>query len=108
MNKIDNLSDLIREQGDKQLNTIGKINLDKTRAIDFYDGADKGLKDLVNKVKKETDENENEDNFFVCIISGKTFDFSRYTNSSNFGSKTFTNKLSLNKAKNERKNIRLD
>ena len=49
--------DLIRDQGDRQLDTTGKINTDKTRDIEFYTEKDKKIKDLVNRVKKEIKEN---------------------------------------------------
>ena len=35
--KTDNQLDLIRDQGNKQLDKNGRINLSNTRAIDFYD-----------------------------------------------------------------------
>ena len=96
---------MIINQGQKQLNAIGKISLDNTKVIDFYNGADKRLKDLVDRARKETDENESGDKSFVVPISGKTFHFSKCINLSRFGSKIFTNKLSLNKAKIEQKRI---
>ena len=32
--------DLIRDQGEKQLDLIGKIKTDKTKKIGYYDGKD--------------------------------------------------------------------
>ena len=59
--------DLIRDQGDRQVDRISKINLEDTRAIKFYDGPDKKLKDLVNRARKETDDNERKDKIFQYL-----------------------------------------
>ena len=59
----------------------------------------------MDRARKDTDENEDQDKIFTHTISDKTFDFSKYINLSNFGSKIFTGKLSLSKVKNEQKNI---
>ena len=56
--------DLIRDQGDRQLDLIGKINADKTKAIEFYKGLDKKLSDLAKRAKKEDKENS----FFLCVL----------------------------------------
>ena len=105
--KADNQLDLIKDQGNKQLNRLDKIiNPNKTKAIDLHGGPDKELKKkLVDRARKDTDENEDQDKIFTHTISDKTFDFSKYINLSNFGSKIFTGKLSLSKVKNEQKNI---
>ena len=97
--------DLIRDQGDKQLDRTGRINVSNTKAIDFYDGPNKILKNLVDRAREETNENENRDKIFSVTISDKTFDFNRYTNLTNFGSKIFTKTLSLDKARDEQKEI---
>ena len=59
--------DLIRDQGDRQVDRISKINLEDTRAIKFYNGPDKKLKDLVNRARKETDDNERKDKIFQYL-----------------------------------------
>ena len=41
--KTDNQLDLIRGQRDRQLDRINRMNLNNTKAIDFYDGSDKKL-----------------------------------------------------------------
>ena len=82
---------MIRDQGDRQLDMIGKINLSNTKTIDFYDGPNKVLKSLVNSAKEETYENEsNKKKLFVVTVSDKTFDFSRFINLTRFGSNIFT------------------
>ena len=64
----DNQLDLIRDQGDRQLDKIGRINLSNTKAIDFYDGPDKGLRDLVVRVKKETNDNTKKGAMAMILI----------------------------------------
>ena len=97
--------DLIRDQGERQLDRISKINLSNTKAIDFCHGPDERIKDLVDRTREETYENESKDKIFSVTISDKTFDFNKYTNWTNFGSKIFTKKLSLDNARNEQKEI---
>ena len=71
---------MIRGQGDRQLDRINRINLSNTRAIDFYDGPDKKLRDLVIKVKNGTNDNAKKDKVFSVTISDKDFNFNSYTN----------------------------
>ena len=103
--KTDNQLDLIRDQGERQLDRIGRISLGNTKAINFYDGPDKKLRGLVNRANKETNENERKDKVFNVTISCKEFSFNSYTNLINFGSKIFTKKLSTDKAKDEQKEV---
>ena len=51
-NKIEQQLDLIRDQGDRQLDLTGKINTDKTKAIEFYDESNKILIELAKRVEK--------------------------------------------------------
>ena len=44
--------DLIRDQGEKQSDLIGKINTDKTKRIGFYDKGNKKAVEVVNKILK--------------------------------------------------------
>ena len=41
--------DLIREQGDRQLDLVGNIDIDNTKGIEFYYESDKTIIDLVKK-----------------------------------------------------------
>ena len=79
--------DLIKDQEDRQLDLIGKMSMGNTQAIDFYDGTNKRLRDLAKRVRKETNENFTTNKIFSVTISNKTFDFNRYTNLANFGSR---------------------
>ena len=54
-NKIEQQLDLIRDQGDRQLDLTGKINTDKTKAIEFYDESNKILIELAKRVEKKTE-----------------------------------------------------
>ena len=47
----------------------------------------------MDRARKETNGNEKSDKIFFITISDKTFDFSKYTKLSNFGSRIFTGKL---------------
>ena len=57
----------IRDQGDRQLDSIGKINTDKTEKIGFYDKGNKKAVELVNKINKVIRENRNKN--FACTHS---------------------------------------
>ena len=56
--KTDKQLKTIKDQEGKQLDLIGKVNTEKTRGIEFSDEKNKKLKDLVEKIKKETKENK--------------------------------------------------
>ena len=79
--------------------------MSNARAIGFYDGPDKELKELSIRVKKETDNNAKKDKIFIVTISNKDFNFNDYANFNNFGSTLCTKKLSLDEAKDEQKEI---
>ena len=104
-NKTDSQLDLIRDQGDRQLDKTGRIHLANREAIEFYDGPDKELRDLVLRVRKETNDNAKKDKISSVTITGKDFNFNSYTNLSNFGSNIFTEKILLDKAINEQKEL---
>ena len=58
--------DLIRDQGDKQLEKIAQIKSDNKEAVNFYSGTNKEIKKLVDKAIKETAENiEDHKKFFI-------------------------------------------
>ena len=42
---------MIRDQNEKQLDLIGKINIDKTKRNGYYNVKNKTAVDLVNKIK---------------------------------------------------------
>ena len=59
----------IRDQGDRQLDLIGRINTDKTEKIGFYDKGNKKAVELVNKINKVIRENRNK-NFAYTHSNG--------------------------------------
>ena len=103
--KTHNELDLIRDQGVRQLDRINRTNVNNTKAINFYDGPNKKLRNLLTRFKKETDDNAKKDKIFTVTISGDDFNFGSYTNLMNFGSNLFTKNLSLNEAESEQKHI---
>ena len=92
--------DFIRDQGEEQLDLIGKINTDKTKSVEFYGKTNKKLVDLVKRVNKETKENKNKS--FLCTnANGTQYDFNKYRNLNQLGSEIYSGELSLEKAKGE-------
>ena len=96
---------MIRDQGDRQLDKISRMNLSDTKATDFYDGSGKERRDLVVRAKEETNDNTKKGKIFTVTISGNDFDFNSYTNLSNFGSNLFTKNISLDETIEEQKEI---
>ena len=78
------IRDLIRDQGDRQLDTIAKVNRDKPRSIEFYSEKDKKLKDLVNRSKIGIKENRHK-KFVHTTGSNKQYDFNQYRDLYSFG-----------------------
>ena len=106
--KSDNQLDFIRDQGNKQLDSIDKINYDMINAIYFHDEGDKELKELNNRVKNISFENlffENLKKVFHVKISGKSFGVDKYRFPSFFASNLSRGTLSLKEAKNEQNEI---
>ena len=104
--KTDNQLDLIRDQGDKQLERIDRMIWDKKEVVDFYSGLNKKIKDLEARAKSESAENlEDNEKVFYVKIPGEPFNINRYTNLSYFGNKLFTGKISLREAKDEQRKI---
>ena len=106
--KTDNQLDLIRDQGDKQLDRIGRSWGNK-EVVNFCSGPNKKIKDLGNRAINETTENIQDEKKVFCVrISGEVFDSNKYTNLSYFGNQLFNGKISLKKAKDQQRNIRLN
>ena len=103
--KTNNQLDLIRDQGNRQLDRFEK-GLSNKEFVSFYDGPDNKIRNLVNKAKDETTENiTDEKKVFYVEISGKPFSINKYTNLSFFGSQLFTEKISLKEAQEEQRKI---
>ena len=78
------IRDLIRDQGDRQLDTIGKVNRDKPRSIEFYSEKDKKLEDLVNRSKIGIKENRHKKSVYTTG-SNKQYDFNQHRDLYSFG-----------------------
>ena len=90
----------IRDQGEKKLDLIGKVNTDQTKRIGFYDKENKQAVELVNKINKAIRENKNKS--LVCIHSnGTKYDFHKYRDVNQFGNDLYNGELSIDDAKNE-------
>ena len=78
--------DLIRDQGDKQLNLIGRIKTDKTKATEFGNERNKKLRELKDRIKKEDTKYGSDDQNFVYTTTGRknTYNFTKYTYLMNF------------------------
>ena len=63
--KTNNQSDLVRDQGYRQLGKIER-SLSNKEVVGFYEGTNKGIKDLENKIIKETSENINDEKKILC------------------------------------------
>ena len=68
--KIDNQSDFIRNQGDKQLELVDRLNTGKMKKIDFYTPENKesrtlasGINETVDEIKKIKDSKKEEPKF---------------------------------------------
>ena len=103
--KSDNQLDFIRDQGNKQLDSIDKINYHMINAIYFHDEGDKELKELNNRVKNISFENLSGREVFHVKISGKGFGVDKYRFPSFFASNLPRGTLSLKEAKNEQNEI---
>ena len=83
--------DLIRDHGDKQLDLIGKISIEKTDGIKFRNEKSEKLKELTERVKDEIKSNKSKK--FVHSAYNKTYDFNKYTDLSLFGNEIYTKKI---------------
>ena len=92
----------IKEQEDKRVDIIGKINTEKTKGIEYSDEKTKKLKDLVEKIKKESKENKNK-KFVYATTSNVQYDFNQYRDLKLFGNEIYTKILSLDEAKDKKK-----
>ena len=98
----------IKEQEDKRVDIIGKINTEKTKGIEYSDEKAKKLKDLVEKIKKESKENKNK-KFVYATTSNVQYDFNQLRDLKLFGNEIYTKILSLDEAKDKKKrNVRFN
>ena len=111
--KTEQQLDLIRDQGNKQLDLIGRINANKTKGIEFQN---ERLKMLENEIKKKESDIKNKSKsndgkekkqvvFVYAITNNVTYHFSKYTHLMNFAEGVYKKELSLNEAKDEQKEM---
>ena len=115
----------IRDQGEKKLDLIGKVNTDQTKRIGFYDKENKQAVELsflylrllfkllvllfiiklyarnnIFKINKVIRDNKNKS--LVCTHSNVTqHDFNKYRNVNQFGNDLYNGELSIDGARNE-------
>ena len=91
----------IRDQEEKQLDLIGRINTEKNG---IYDKGNKEAVKVVNKSNKVSRENRNKN--FVCAHSnGTQYDFNQYRDLNQYENDIYNGELSINDAKNEQNNV---
>ena len=70
--------DLIRDQGDRQLDLIGRINTTNTRGIEFGGERSKELKKLEDRIIEEERKNIKKD-FSYITTNRDIYDFNKYS-----------------------------
>ena len=102
---------LIKDQGDRQLGLINKLNADKTKKIYFYNLKKSESRKLANKINRTIDEikkikngKDEKTKFNYYCSDRKTVDyFENHTDLNEFGKDIKNGFISLNKAKEEQK-----
>ena len=93
--------ELIRDQGEKQLNLINKCNLEsRSKKIEIKDVLSLKARELSNEINKEIKNNENK-KFLSTHSSGKEFNFYKFSNLNRSGSKNFNGEVSIEDAVEE-------
>ena len=74
----------IRDEGEKQLDAIGKYDVNRSQRIRFSNEEDKKAVELVGKIDKIIQLNRNKS--FVCTHSNRTkYDFNEYRDINQYG-----------------------
>ena len=110
--KTDNQLDLIKDQGDRQLDRINS-NLVTIKSVGFQDERLKDLKKeiddkekLIIKAGKSKNKEERKKAAFVYTATdGTPFDFSDYKHLIRFAEEVYNKELSFNEAKDEQKEM---
>ena len=105
--------DLIKDQGDRQLDLIGKINLDGTKSIRLRDERLKNLKKEItekekNIVKKSRSEDKEKGKQAIFSYTGTDnthFDFNNYVHLMRFAGEVYSEELSSDEARKEAKEM---
>ena len=96
--------DLSRDQGEKQFDLIGKINIGNPTRIGYYDGKNKTAVDFVNEINKKIRTNKNK-NFVFISTNGTQYDFNQYRDLNQFGNDIYSDEISLDEARDEQYNM---
>ena len=99
--KTDNQLRAIEDQGNRQLDLIGKSNSVRTDNIKFENDEDKNLRDLAHYIERETRKILH--NNFVFAAYNKTNNFGREKHLGDFANRIYDKELSFNEAKKGQK-----
>ena len=106
--KTEQQLDLIRDQGDRQLDLIGKISADKIKPIEFFDKKNTETKEVAEKINKAIKKikrikNKKDDNpKFTYYSSDRSADYiDIYTDLNGFGEDIYNGLISLDEAKRQ-------
>ena len=93
--------ELVKNQGEKQLNLINKSNLEReSKQLEIQSYIDPEAKRLKYEINKEIKDNEDK-NFSRTHSNGKEYNFYKFANLNLFGNKIFNGKISIEDALEE-------
>ena len=92
--------ELIKNQGEKQLNLINKSNLEESKQLEIQSYLNPEAKTLIDEISEEIKGNVDKD--FLCTHSnGTESNFYKFANLNLFGNKIFSGKASIEDAQKE-------
>ena len=93
--------ELIKNQGEKQLNLINESNLEREpKQLEIQSYLDPEAKRLIDEINKEIKDNEGK-HFWCTHSNGKEFNFYKFANLNLFGNKIFNGNTSIEDALEE-------
>ena len=95
--------ELIRDQGDRQLDLIDKTNFERTGGIKFENEKNKKLVNLAKEIKDEINKIIKEK--FVHSAYNKTHNFNKYTYLGDLANRIYDKELSFDEAKKEQEEL---
>ena len=101
--KTDNTLDLIKDQGDRQLDLIDKANIEKTAGVKLENEEDKKLRGLAKYIKNEIKEIIR--NNFIHSAYNKTYSFNKYTHLVDFSNRIYDKELPFDEVKKEQEEM---
>ena len=96
--------DLIRDQEDRQLDAIGRINTSKIKSIGFYDKKSEEAQALVNKINKVIEKFKGK-NFVYVRSDSKIDNFTDYKDLNELGKEIHFGNISVNEVKKQQKRL---